>query len=463
MTSPMHVSTADAQTTTGMQDTTSVTQTHDSSQEDGSKYGWIVVTAVFCINAHTWGLIGSYSVFLSHYLHSGQFSHPAPLTLAFVAGLSFSMALFVAPVVTCFNLYIGTRPTVFVGIVVQAAGLIAASFSTQIWHLVLSQGLVFGAGVGFIVNTTVSIVPQWFQARRSFAVAVTTAGSGSGGLLYSLTIHTMIDSLGLPWAFRILAILSFAVNSISSLLLKDRNRAIGSIHAGLDFKFFKQTEFCLFLAWGFFSQFGFGITIFSMSDFSETMGFTARQGSIAISQAVGRPLIGLASDRYGRLNVASISTLTAVLSTLLIWTLAGKTFAGTIVYTLFGAFASNMWTTVTPVGAEVFGLRSLPSALSVFWLILVLPTTFAMPIALSLKDKGSRPYLGVQLFTGFSYLVAFISIWLLRALKLYRMHSVQSPRQEGELTQIDVGMASSVEESAKLPLSGYGLISKRKV
>ena len=80
-----------------------------------------------------------------------------------------------------------------------------------------------------------------------------------------------------------------------------------------------------------------------------------------MSQAVGRPLIGLASDRFGRLNVAGISTLTASISTLLIWTLAGKSFAGTIIYTLFGAFASNMWTTVAPVAAEVMCLHTLPS------------------------------------------------------------------------------------------------------
>ena len=80
-----------------------------------------------------------------------------------------------------------------------------------------------------------------------------------------------------------------------------------------------------------------------------------------MSQAVGRPLIGLASDCFGRLNVAGISTLAASISTLLIWTLAGKSFAGMIVYTLFGAFASNMWTTVAPVAAEVMGLQTLPS------------------------------------------------------------------------------------------------------
>ncbi|CAG7563244.1 unnamed protein product, partial [Fusarium equiseti] len=338
----------------------------EDRKTDEPRYGWVVVVLVFLINAHTWGLIGSYSIFLAYYLHSGVFENPDPLTLAFVAGLSFSIALLVAPIVTRLSPWIGTRPTVTIGVFLQAGGLIGASFSTKIWHLVLAQGLLFGAGVGLIVNVTVSIVPQWFVARRSFAVALTTAGSGTGGLIYSLSIHRMIDSLGVSWAFRILAFVSFVVNGSATLFLRDRNHALGSVHRGFNTGLFKRTEFFLFLAWGFFSQFGFGITIFSLSDFAQTMGFTSQQGSYAsavfnLSQAIGRPLIGLASDRFGRLNVAGISTLAASISTLLIWTLAGKSFAGTIIYTLFGAFASNMWTTVAPVAADVMGLQTLPS------------------------------------------------------------------------------------------------------
>lgn len=51
----------------------------------------------------------------------------------------------------------------------------------------------------------------------------------------------------------------------------------------------------------------------------------------------------------------------------------------------------------------------LPSALSIFWIILVLPTTFAQPIALAIKRPGPDGYLRVQLLAGFMYIGAFIS------------------------------------------------------
>lgn len=80
-----------------------------------------------------------------------------------------------------------------------------------------------------------------------------------------------------------------------------------------------------------------------------------------VSQGIGRPLIGLASDRYGRINVCTISTLIAGLSALAIWLPAGQYYPGTIVYALFGAFAGSLWPTVSTVGVEVIGIQLLPS------------------------------------------------------------------------------------------------------
>ncbi len=42
------------------------------------------------------------------------------------------------------------------------------------------------------------------------------------------------------------------------------------------------------------------------------------------------------------------------------------------------------------------------------WLVLVVPSTFAEVIGLSLKTSGANSYFNNQLFTGFVYLAAFI-------------------------------------------------------
>ncbi|KAK3996457.1 major facilitator superfamily domain-containing protein [Cladorrhinum sp. PSN332] len=386
-------------------------------------YGWAVVAACSIVNAHTWGLNSSYAVFLAYYLRSGALGGSSPLVFAFVGGLSISISLLVSPLVTwCIGRY-GTKPTFWIGVVFEAASFIGASFATRVWQLLLSQGICFGIGLGFCFTSTVGLVPQWFTKKRSFANGIAAAGSGFGGLTYSLATNAMITNLGLAWAFRILAILAFVVNGACSLVLKDRNKAVGAKHVPFHVDLFKLKEYWMFLGWGFFSLLSYVVVVFSIADYARQVGFSASQGSLVaamlnLSQGLGRPLIGLASDRVGRINVAGLGTLIAGTAAFLLWILAGKNFAGLIVYSLFGAFAGSIWPCVAPVGAEVVGLQLLPSALSIYWLALVLPATFAEVIALELRTSGVNGYLNVQLFTGVMFMIAFIFIWFLRSWKL---------------------------------------------
>ncbi len=107
-----------------------------------------------------------------------------------------------------------------------------------------------------------------------------TSGSGFGGLTYALATNTMINNLGLPWAFRILAIITFVVNGVSSLLLRDRNKAIGAVHVAFHKDLFKRVEVWLYMIWGFFAMMGYIIVIFSLTDYAQQVGFTPDQGSI---------------------------------------------------------------------------------------------------------------------------------------------------------------------------------------
>lgn len=219
-------------------------------------------------------------MFLSHYLSINMFPGASPLEFAFVGGLSISMALFVSPLATMCTRYFGTHTTLSIGIVLETAGLLGASFATEIWHLFLSQGVAFGLGMGCIFVASVGIIPQWFSKKRSFANSIGAAGSGIGGLVYSLATNAMIQSIGLGWAFRILAIVAFVANVICVSLLRDRNKAVGSIQTAFDFRLLKRPEFLLVLMWGFFSMLGYVVLLFSMPNYARSIGLTAQQGSV---------------------------------------------------------------------------------------------------------------------------------------------------------------------------------------
>jgi MFS family permease len=343
-------------------------------------YGWVCVAACATINAHTWGLNSSYAVFLAYYLSNNVFPGATPLHYAFIGGLSISQALIVSPLATLTTRLFSTRTTLLIGVVLEAASFIGASFATRIWHLFLTQGLCFGWGMGFLFVGSVGIAAQWFTTRRSLANGIAAAGSGIGGLMYSLAAQAMIKDIGLPWAFRILGIIAFVVNTCCALLIRDRNKQIGSTLLSFDWRLFKKMEFVGLMVFGFLSMLGYVVLLFSLPNYARTVGLTAKQGSIIgallnLGQSLGRPPIGYFSDSIGRLNMATSMTFLCGLFCLVIWMFA-KSFGVIIFFALTGGtVAGTYWAVAAPVTAEVMGLKRLPSALSITWLVLVLPTT----------------------------------------------------------------------------------------
>ena len=270
--------------------------------------------------------------------------------------------------------------TLLLGVFFETLGLIGASFARQTWQLFLSQGICFGYGIGFLFVGSVGIIPQWFTKRRSLANGVATAGSGIGGMMYSLATQAMIDSLGIAWAFRVLGILAFMMNFICAILMKDRNKALGSRNITFDYALFRRKEHLLTLGWGFLSMLGYVVLLFSLPNYAVSIGLTPRQGSLIgallnLGQGLGRPMVGIFSDAVGRINIAGFTTLLAGLFCFLIW-IPAKNYSVLILFALLvGSVGGTFWTTVAPVEAEVVGLRDLPAALSIMWIVLSIPTT----------------------------------------------------------------------------------------
>ncbi|OJJ39960.1 hypothetical protein ASPWEDRAFT_104653 [Aspergillus wentii DTO 134E9] len=402
-------------------------------------YGWVCMVAVCLINAHSWGIISV--IFLSYYLAHDVYPNTGPLVYAFTGGLSIACGLLVAPLVTFLIQVAGTRFVLNVGIFFETISLIGASFAVEQWHMILSQGVCFGIGMGFLFVGSVGIVPQWFHKYRGIAMGVSSVGTGLGGLIYSLAVGVMIPRLGLAWSFRILAIITFVVNGIAGNLLKDHNQAIGGHTAAFHLPFFRRPQFILFLGWAICSVITFVALLFTVSDYALSIGLSSHQASIVsavlnLGQTVGRPCVGLCSDRYGRLNIAALSTFLCGLFCLVIWVFVNNMGVLCLFVLLAGANSCTYFATVSPVLAEIVGLKGLLSALSINWLFLVGPTLCAEPIALVLRNQGfGNGYLRVQLLTGFLYIGAAACLWIARAWKVCQVRHFGRNSEIGTVTE----------------------------
>ena len=207
----------------------------------------------------------------------------------------------------------------------------------------------------------------------------------------------MISSIGLAWTFRVLAIICFTVNTVAAFVIKDRNAATGSIHTLFNTALLKRPEFLLYELWLIFSMLGYVALVFSLVDYCQSIGLSAANASLVgalfnrqynarprsasfahcfsrwllmtyhvrlVGQGLGRPVTGVASDKYGRLNVAQLCTALSGLLCLVFWLPGTRTLAACIVFALIcGPVAGVMWASCTPVCAEVVGTSLTPSGM----------------------------------------------------------------------------------------------------
>lgn len=399
-------------------------------------YGWVCTVAAAVINAHSWGFNSAYAVFLAHYLANDTFPGSTPLQYAFVGSLSLTCLLLVSPIATLAVNRYGIRPTMFCGVILETASLLLASIATQIWQLFLTQGVLFGAGLGLLFIPTAAVVPQWFTTKRSLASGISLSGAGLGGAVYSLVAAAIIQNLSLEYAFRILAILAFVVNTTCTWLIRDRSTNGGPKQKVFDGSFLKRYEYLLLLGFSGFTMLGYFVLIFSLANYAMKIGLQASQGALIsalfnFGQAIGRPLIGYFSDTVGRMNMAGTMTFAAGVLCLAVWT-TSNTYGVLIFFAISGGLvAGNFWATIAPLMAEVLGLEGVSSGLNMMWLCMVLPATFSEPIALQIVEVTGR-YLEAQLFTGLTYVAAAVCMAFLRRWKLRAVESTVVRRLDEE-------------------------------
>ena len=252
----------------------------------------------------------------------------------------------------------------------------------------------------------------------------------------------MLEGSGPPLTFRILAICAFVANFVAIALIHDRNKLQKPNQAAFNYKLLKRQEIWLIVGWGYLSEFGYTILLYSLPNYARRIGLDAHQGAIVgalinLGILIGRPFTGYLSDTLGRINMATVTTGLCGVACLVIWIFV-KGFGVLCFFAILaGILCGTFWATVAPVGADVAGLSEVPSTLAVVLFCMVLPTTctfnrplskpltwlipcleVAEPVGLALRRSTGDVYLDVQIFTGFMFIGASICNLFLRGWKI---------------------------------------------
>jgi MFS family permease len=153
------------------------------------------------------GTVYSYSVFRASiedtYIVGTTLSGlPYMISLASYAAFMFISGRFIKTV--------NPKIIIAVGGLLVAFGWVLTSFTSNIYTLTLTYGIVIGAGVGVIYGVPMDVVAKWFPESKGFIVGLVLLGFGLSPFITAPLSRVLIERFGLHNTFLILG-LSFGI------------------------------------------------------------------------------------------------------------------------------------------------------------------------------------------------------------------------------------------------------------
>jgi MFS transporter, OFA family, oxalate/formate antiporter len=166
------------------------------------------ITAMLCL-----GTVYSWSIFrkpLTAALTKRGMTISATDTLLPFATLLVVFAVLM-PIASRYIERYGAAKVTAVGGTIVGLGYFLSSFATSIPLLIVTYGLIAGAGIGIVYGVPISVSAKWFPDRKGLAVGLTVVGFGLSPLITAPLAGFLIDKYGIDSTFRIFGVAFAAI------------------------------------------------------------------------------------------------------------------------------------------------------------------------------------------------------------------------------------------------------------
>ncbi|KAI1101959.1 MFS general substrate transporter [Jackrogersella minutella] len=289
----------------------------DDDYPDGGAVAWRQVIACHFINTMACGYGATFGIYQLYYTESLK------LPAAQISWIG-SVQIFLNNVICTLAGRLAdagyAREVVLGGSVIALLGTFMTSLATEYWQIFLAQGVCTGIGLGLMYMPTITIIASYFNKRRALALTLSSAGTGTGSIIFPATVQYLIPMIGFPWAARCAGFVALVMVVIMNILIKPRSlpRKKGPL---VEWAAFKEPPYVLFIAgtflvywtlyFGFFYVNTYAITVASFTP-------TSAVSLLLIMNAVGipaRPIIGYIADTFlGPINTFILSTISLAIA-----------------------------------------------------------------------------------------------------------------------------------------------------
>ncbi|KAF3058451.1 Monocarboxylate transporter 14 [Daldinia childiae] len=239
-------------------------QPEDGRQEfslppvDGGKDAWLFLAACFAIEALVWGFPFSFGVFQDYYSTHEPFAGSP--NVAVIGTCAMGIMYLTCPLMMglCRIFARWARWTSIVGLFTMCLALAMSSFSSNISHLIATQGVLYAIGGGIAYCPCILYIDEWFVQRKGLAYGIMWSGTGLAGVVLPLLMEFLLRTVGFRTTLRIWSGVLFALTIPLSFYIKPRLPYSATSHV----KPFSLSMFLLPTFW-----------LYQLANVIEAMGF----------------------------------------------------------------------------------------------------------------------------------------------------------------------------------------------
>ncbi|KAH8733813.1 major facilitator superfamily transporter [Ilyonectria robusta] len=386
---------------------------------DGGLRAWMVVFSTHLVMMDTWGIINSFGVFQPYYMD--KLNRP-PADISWIGSFEVFLLFFIGTFAGRLTDAGYFRPLYIVGVILVSLGTLMTSFCSTYWQFFLAQGICVGLGNGLLFCPCMAVTSTYFAKKRSLAFGLTAAGSTTGGLIFPSMVRQLLPQIGFAWTIRSIALIQFATLILAGFFMKSRipPRSAGPL---VEWAAFRDLEYTFYAIGAYLAFWSTYFAFHYLAAFSRDilgMSYSSSLDLLLVLNGIGGPgrvIPAYIGDKIGPVNVYMSCTLVAGLI-MYCWA-AVDSVAGLYVWASFYGIAVGGVQSVFPAGLT--SLTADPqkqgTRMGMVFTIVSFATLTGSPIAGAIISSQGGKYVGAQVFSGTSMVLATVFIAAARAVK----------------------------------------------
>lgn len=406
----------------------SSTEEEDDDEDDypeGGWEAWRVVLGSFCGLFPVFGLVNSLGA-IQAYVSVNQLADKTESQVSWIFSVFiFIECFFTGQVGYLFDCY-GPYYLSIAGTFFFTLGLFATSFCTEYYQFFLSFSVCNGIGAALLMTPEIAIVRHWFNQKAGLALGVATLSGSVAGVILPILIRSIFNSekIGYAWGFRILALMSLVLLTLSIFLMKPRLKSSRdyklSVTTIFDASSLKDWRFTWLCIGNFLGELGVinGLTFLTSYALAEGKSESMSYALLAMLNGtgmVGRVVPGIIADRFGRFNTLIVTAAMGSVTILAIWLPFGKYTAGLIAFSLAHGFCNGGIYSLAPVCCgQICRTKDYGKRYGTMYFLASFTILLGVPLSGSLIGDDGKNYTKLVIFNGAIYCGTAISLFLSR-------------------------------------------------